>query len=144
MKVMPSVLGQVGQNVADNLFEIGQSAVKGTVGAVADIARESIEQVTTTAGQGQATSSSKPTSEGDRVNDPRKLAEKQRIEEVKSELATYIRRKKELDQKIAEEKSMEDQEVEQKKQVEKQKKDSWVSKIINRSQTSTERGRLQE
>jgi len=50
MKVMPGVIGQIGQNVADNLFEIGQSAVKGTVGAVADIAHETVEQISVAPG----------------------------------------------------------------------------------------------
>jgi len=141
---MPSVLGQVGQSVADNLFEIGQSAVKGTVGAVADIAHESIEQVTAASAQSTVSASGKPPSESEGAKDQKKLAEKQRFEEVKSELATYIQRKKELDQKIAEEKSMEGQQAAQKEHIQKQKKESWVNKIINRSQTSTEKGRLQE
>jgi hypothetical protein len=147
MKVMPSVLGQVGQNVADNLFEIGQSAVKGTASAVADIASDSIEQVVSAPGAAVTTQVSENTGAVENkvdINEQRKVAERQRFEEVKGELATYIQRKKELDRKIAEEKAAESRQANQNDFVEKKKRDNWVSKLINRSQTNTERGRMAE
>jgi hypothetical protein len=144
MKVMPSVLGQVGQNVADSLFEIGKSAVKGTVGAVADIASGTVEQISAT--PGTITTQNVPVKEGNTAGDleSKKLLEKQRFEAVKGELALYIERKKQLDQKIAEEKAAESQQVKQKEVAEKREHDSWVSKVINRSQTTTEKGRMTE
>jgi len=145
MKVMPSVFGQIGQSVADNLFEIGKSAVKGTVKAVADVASESIEQVTSAPASAAASvpEKSKAPINNDK-QETKKRAEMERFNEVKAELAQYIERKQQLDQKIAEEKMEEDQGKNQKKAMEKGKRDSWVSRIINRSQTNTEKGRLQE
>jgi len=145
MKVMPSVLGQVGQNVADNLFEIGQSAVKSTVKAATDIAGESIEQITAAPASATTPKMEKPaTPNTPSPIDNKKMAEKQRFNEVKAELAQYIQRKQQLDQKIAEEKAAENQQAKQKEYVDKRKKDSIINRIINRAQTNTEKGRLQE
>jgi len=146
MKVMPGVLGQVGQSVADNLFEIGKSAVKGTAGAVADIASESIEQITMGAST-QATNQLVDKAGGNSsvaFNEQRKAAERQRFDEVRAELATFIQRKQELDRKIAEENKLQSQQEKQEKYIEKKKKDSWVNILINRSQTNTEKGRMSE
>lgn len=145
MKVMPGILGQVGQSVADNLFEIGQSAVKGTVGAVADIAHGSVEQIS---------SSSVPVVTADKEENKSverkggfgemKEAEKRRFEQVKDELSRYIQRKRILDQKIAEEKMMEKRQETEKNEQKKMEQESWVKRIINRSQTTTEKGRIAE
>jgi uncharacterized protein YaiL (DUF2058 family) len=142
MKVMPNVFGQVAQDVVDNLFEIGQSAVKGTAKVATDVVGESIEQITTTPAAATSPAPEKPV-ESDRTAsvEMKKRAEKERFEEVKAELAQFIQRKKQLDQRIEEEKI---QETQQKKAVEKQKHDNWIGRIINRSQTNTEKGRLQE
>jgi hypothetical protein len=87
---------------------------------------------------------SKPaTSDDQSATEKRRQAEKQRFEEVKAELARFIRWKQEQDQKIAEENAVQSQEADQ-KEIVKKKRESWVNKIINRSQTSTEKGRLQE
>jgi len=144
---MPSVLGQVGQNVADNLFEIGQSAVKGTAGAVADVVSGSIEQIAATPGRetNQRSDEYKPAeSSGQQEKEKKRMADKQRFEEVKAELARYMRWKQEQDSKIAEEKAEQGQQANQKEFIEKKKKDSWIKNIISRSQTGTEKGRLQE
>lgn len=142
---MPSVLGQVGGDVADDLFEIGNSVVAGTAKAMTDIASETIEQVTSTPNQVAAQVADKPASgevaDGD---EKKKMAERQRYEQVKAELNTFAQRKRELDKKIAEEKVAENQQVKQKDALEKKKRDSWVSRVINRSQTTTEKGRLSE
>lgn len=144
MKVMPSVLGQVGQNVADNLYEIGKSTVKGTVGALADIASGSVEQLGGSSGQGQVGSMGS-VKQGEGIASPevseRRAAAKRRYEEVREELALYVQRKKQLDAAIERETvAVQQQEM----KAEEQKHESWVSKVINRSQTNTEKGRLQE
>lgn len=128
------------QDVANNLFEIGQSAVKGTAGAVADIAHETIEQVgVTPAGAVQ----SKPQTEQvvEQEKEQRKIAAKSRLEEVRSELAQFSERKLKLDTQIKNEEAAKEQ---QGKAIEQKKKDSWVNKMINRSQTTTEKGRMME
>jgi hypothetical protein len=145
MKVMPGVLGQVGQNVADNLFEIGKSAVKGTVGAAADIATGSVEQITGSPKQSVTpTADANTDGEDRRTSVNRKAEDNKRFQEVRTELARYTQRKKELDRKIAEEKMAESQQEKHEDFVEKKKRDNWVNRIINRSQTGTERGRSTE
>lgn len=145
MKVMPGVLGQVGQSVADNLFEIGQSAVKGTVGAVADIAHESVEQISLSpVPVGTTDKEQNKGVERKRGLGEMKEAEKRRFEQVKDELARYIQRKKILDQKIAEEKMMEKRQETENNEQKKMEQESWVKRIINRSQTTTEKGRTTE
>lgn len=141
---MPGVLGQVGQSVADNLFEIGKSTVKGTVNAVTDVAHESIEQITLTPKQLLTPDQNKESGEESRPNKERKALERRRLEEVRAELDRYVQRKKDLDMKIAQEKAKQDEEQKQKRIFEEKKRDSWVNRIINRSQTTTERGRLME
>ncbi len=141
---MSSVLGQIGQNVADNLFELGQGAVKGTVGVVADVAQEAVEQVIPSHNLSDVQYSDKQTGiEKNKNIEDRKMMEKRRFEEVRSELARYSLWKKEQDRKIAEEKSAEGQQR-QKEKIEKKEKDNWVKRMINRSQTPTEKGRLVE
>lgn len=142
---MPNVLGQMAQDVAENLYEVGKSAVKGTVKVVADVASESIEQITTAPASATTPVPEKPSTPTESGNiETRKRAELERFNEVKAELAQYIERKQQLDQKIAQEKMEEEQGKSQKKAMEKGKRDNWVSRIINRSQTNTEKGRLQE
>jgi len=145
MKVMPSVLGQVGNDIAGDLFEIGKSVVAGTAKAATGIVSETIEQVMSA--PGQVTMQNAPKNEGGGVasgDEKMKMAEKQRYEQVKLELETYAERKRALDKKIAEEKAAESQQTKQKDVFEKKKRDSWVSRVINRSQTTTEKGRLSE
>lgn len=143
---MPGVVSQIGQNVADNLFEIGKSAVKGTVGAVTDIASETIEEVINASGQtgttgGKMPEKAKSTAEEDKE---REAARRRRLEEVRRDLTNFTERKKQLDAKIAEEKEAEKQQKEQKEAVKTQERDSWIKKMINRAQTSTEKGRMAE
>jgi hypothetical protein len=138
--LMPTVVS----DVANNLFEIGKGVVAGTAGAVADIALGTVEQITPS--PSSTTTQNTPKTENSELGDSesKKLMEKQRFEAVKGELALYIKRKKQLDQKIAQEKAMESRQVEQKDALNKKEHESWVSKVINRSQTTTERGRLAE
>lgn len=142
---MPSVLGQVGQNVASDLFEIGKSAVKGTASVVPDVVHESIEQI---AGSGPLGAVNSSLGQGEvakkEQTEKTKREETRRLEEVKRELATFIERKKQLDKKIAEENASEGQRERRAEVQRKQERESWVKKLINRSQTGTERGRLTE
>lgn len=141
MKVMPGIVGQIGQNVADNLFEIGQSAVKGTAGAMADIASESIEQISLTPSQVDQNKNNQQEQEKKQITAEKQKAAQQRYEEVKAELARYIERKKKQEAQIAEEMQMKEQ---QNKVAEEKQHDSWVSKMINRAATTAERGRMVE
>ena len=129
---MPSVLGQVGQNVADNLFELGKGVVAGTAKAATDIVSETIEQVT--GAPGQATAQNAPKNESSEVtggDEKKRMAEKQRFEEVKGELARYMERKKQLDQRIAEDKEAEKNEQD-KKVFEKRKKENFTQALLKK------------
>ena len=128
--MMSSALGQIGQNVADNLFEIGQGAVKGTVGVVADVASESIEQVMTAPSQANAQSTNKPENTGSN-NQEKKAAENRRFQEVREELSLYLQRRRQLDQKIAQENAMKKEESD-KKVFEKKKKDSFTASMLKK------------
>ncbi len=141
MKVMPSIA----KSVADNLFELGQGVVKGTANAAADIASETIEQVVNTPGSAVPAKDKGQTQDQiARQREERKALERRQFSEVKGELEQYMQRKRQLDQKIAQEKAEEKQQERQEGAVKKQKRESWVSKLINRSQTTTEKGKLVE
>lgn len=138
---MSSVLSQVGQNVADNLFEIGQSAVVGTAKALSDIGGETIEQVVSVSTSNNSDIDNKERPLQNSNVEEKKKADMARFQEVKTEIEQYIQRKRALDQKIAEETQAEKQ---QSGLIEKKKKDSWVNKMINRAQTGTEKGKMSE
>lgn len=140
---MPGVLGQVGQNVADSLFEVGKSAVKGTVGAVTDIAHETIEQVSSVSSQAVPENAQVETGESKNMENKRAL-EYRRFQEVQAELARYIQRRNEIDLKIREEQVAQTREKNNEDVVKEKKRESWIKSVINRSQTSTEKGRLSE
>jgi len=141
MKVMPSVLGQIGQNVADNLFEIGKSAIAGTAKVATDIAGETIEQITSAPSVATTQMTDKPTGESIEIKEKRKERDRQRLQAVQSELAQYRAHLEQINRKMAEEKAEESQ---QKKVSKERARESWLGKMINRSQTTTEKGRLQE
>lgn len=143
MKVMPGVIGQIGQSVADNLYEIGQSAVKATTDVVPGLVKTTVEQI---GGYpvGVSAANSNEDKQNGAVADQRSEFEKRRFDEVRAELETYIRRKKELDAKIAEEKKMEEGQKNQENIAKKQERESWAKRIINRAATTTERGRMAE
>ena len=128
-EVMPGIV----QNVADNLFEIGKSTAKGTVGAVTDIATSSIEQIiTSTPGQVGSHAKDKQTgSDKQKSLEQKKSEERRRLEEVKAELARYSQRKQELDRKIAEDNAIEKNEKD-KKIFEKNKKDSFTQALLKK------------
>ena len=132
MKVMPGSSGSIGQNVADNLFELGQSAVKATAGAAVDIAQESIEQIATTPGTVAQTNKPQAESSNKQQTETKRAMERNRFEAVKAELAQYIQRKQALDKKIAEEKAAENQQAKQTDFVEKKKKENYVQTMLKK------------
>lgn len=141
MEVMPSIA----KSVADNLFEIGVSAVKGTANAAVDIATETIEQVTSAPGSAvPAKDKGQPQDIQNRQREEKKALERRQFNEVKGELEQYIQRKRQLDQKIAQEQAEQKQQAKQESAFKKQKRESWVNKLINRSQTTTEKGKMVE
>lgn len=128
---MPNVLGGVGQKVADNLFELGKGVVTGTAKAATDIASETIEQVTSAPSSVTSKVADKSTGETTENKENKKILEKQRFEQVKGELAQFIERKKQLDQRIADEKATERNEREN-KIIEKRKKDSFTQAMLKK------------
>lgn len=142
--LMPGVLGQVSQNVADSLYEVGKSAVKGTVGAVTDIAHETVEQVSLSSSQAMSSDNAHIGSDEINNKENKRALEYRRFQEVQAELARYIHRRKELDAKIADEQSANIRERNKEDILKEKKHESWINNMINRSQTSTEKGRLSE
>lgn len=138
MIVMAGNFGGVGQQVVDNIFELGQSAVKGVAKASVDIVKDTIETVTTApssvaaqqsgdrrAETGQSSATSQQAAQ-------KKQEEKRQYDLVKNEIATFVQRKKQQDEQIAREREQESQEKKQKESFEKRKKDSFVQQLMNK------------
>ena len=127
----------IGQQVADNLFELGKSAVKATADAGKKIAEGTYEQISSApSGTGmkpgdQKTEQTDPQKEQEKAI--RKQKEKQRYEQVKAELEQYRQRKMQQDQQIAREKAAEEQRDQQKEAAEEQEKESFVQKLLHRT-----------
>lgn len=128
---MPNVLGGVGQNVVDNLFEIGKSAITGTAKAATDIVSETIEQVTSAPSSATTQATDKPTGEAEGDKKRKKAEEKQRFEAVMGELAQYRAHMEQVNRKMAEEKAAERNEREN-KIFEKRKKDSFTQAMLKK------------
>jgi len=135
---MPGNLGGVGQQVVDNIFELGQSAVKGVVKASVNIAKDTIETVTTAPSSVAAQQSEDKRPETGQSSAASQEAAQKRQEAkrqydlVKNEIATYVQRKKQQDEQIAREREQESQEKKQKDLFEKRKKDSFVQQLMNK------------
>lgn len=134
---MPAPLGGIGQQVADNLFELGKSAVKATADAGKKIAEATIEQVSgapSGVGAAQAGQKTEP-SQAQREQEAavKKQKERQQYERVKAELEQYRARRRQLDEQIAREKASEQQQKDQKEAVEKQEKESFVQKLLRKA-----------
>lgn len=128
-------MGGIPGQVVGDLSGIGESALKQTVKASADIATKTMEVLTTTPSQAAAKAASEE--KAGAKNDPQAQAkkkdeDKQRFESVRGELAQYIQRKKQLDQQIARDKAAEQQKVDQKKAAEKQKRESWAAQFFKK------------
>ena len=133
---MPAPLGGIGQQVADNLFELGKSMVQSAGKAGSDIVKGTFEQISgAPSGVGATTS--------DKANNPteappeqsellKKQKENQRYQQVRTELEQYRQRKQQLDNQIARERSQQEQESKQKQAVEKQEKESFVQKMLRK------------
>jgi len=134
---MPTLGGIPGQ-IAGDLKGVAESAMKQAVKAGSDIAKGTIEQITSAPSQvAQQAAEGKKMEQGQAGNDPqaaakKKQEEQQRFDELKGELAQYIQRKKQLDAKIAQEKEQENQAKKQEEVKKNQERDSWVQSLLKR------------
>lgn len=133
---MPAPLGGIGQQVADNLFELGQSTAKAAGNAVGKVAEGTIEQLTGAPSGVGSPQTDKPKDQGEVDRERQKQIAKQknsqRYNEVKEELDRYRQRKQQQDQQIAREKNQENQEKQQKEAVEKREKESFVQRMLRK------------
>ncbi|SRR5258706_12057675 len=133
MFIMPGS-GGIGQRVADNLFELGQSTVKSAVKAGTDIAGESIEQITTAPGAvgAKQVDDKKPEVNPSQAEAERKQKDNRQYQLVKQEMATYIQRKRDQDAQIAREMAQRESEKKQQQVFEKKKKENFVQNLLKK------------
>jgi hypothetical protein len=136
---MPAPLGGIGQQVADNLFELGKSTVQSAVKVGGDVVKDSIEQITGAPGRQSSQPAERPTTQPDSVTggvdrekEATRAAAKRRYEQVKAELEQYRQRRAQQDKQIALENNQQEQENQQKKVAEKQEKESFVQKMLRK------------
>lgn len=133
---MPAPLGGIGQQVADNLFELGKSTAKAAAQVSGDVVKGSIEQITGAPSGVWTPPTDKPKDQAqmdrDRQREIAKQADKRRYEQVKAELEQYKQRKEQQDRQIAQEKNQEEQEKGQKEAVEKREKESFVQRMLKK------------
>lgn len=135
---MPGNFGGVGQQVVDNLFELGKATSKSVVKAGTDIATDAVEVALGAPSTVAAKVGDKKHEQGqsDAAKQQqlaqKRQAEKRRFEEVKGELAQFIERKKQLDAQIAQERQQEERQKDQVEMHEKQKRESFVQKMLKR------------
>ena len=134
---MPGNLGGIGQQVADNVFELGQSVASGVAKAGVDIARDTIETVTGSQGGASQQGGDKSVESGQSAAKQQQAAqkkqeEKKQYEFVKNEMATYIQRKEQQNAQIAREKAQEAKQHDDKEVFEKRKKDSFVQSLMKK------------
>ncbi len=133
---MPAPLGGIGQQVADNLFELGKSTVKSATDAGKQLAEGTIEQLTgapSGVGATQADKAQEPSqAQKSQEEAVKKQKEKQRYDQVLNELEQYRQRKSQLDAQIAREKDQQEQEKVQKDAGEKQKKENFVQGLLRK------------
>ncbi len=132
-----SALGGVGQQVAGDLFEIGKSVVKGTTKAVGDTVTGSIEQILgSPSGLGDKEKNNSKTeklnSNQESLAIAKKREEKKQFNEVRSQLAEYVERKKQQDAQIARERAEQKQVADQKRGYEKHKKESFLQQLMSK------------
>lgn len=129
-------MGGIGQQVADNLFELGKSTVKSATDAGKQIAETTIEQITgAPSGTGAPPTDKTPEkSQAQKEQEAavKKQKEAQRYNQVKAELEQYRQRKQQLDQQIAAEKAQQEKQQQQKQAVEKREKESFVQGLMKR------------
>jgi len=129
-------MGGIGQQVADNLFELGKSTVQSAVKAGGDIVSGTLERLTGAPG-GVGPSQDGGPRDQDEMDSAMKVAENkqkdsQRYQQVKAELDQYRRRRQELDAQIARERNQQEQEKQQKEAGARQKKKSFVQSLLKK------------
>jgi hypothetical protein len=133
---MSGNFGGVGQQVVDNVFELGQSVTSGVAKAGVDIAKDTIETMAgapTGAMQQQADKSVESgQSAAKQQAAQKKQEEKKQYEYVKNEMSTFIERKRQQDIQIAREKEQESKQKENNEVVEKRKKQSFVQQLLGK------------
>ncbi len=135
MVLMPAPLGGIGQQVVDNLFELGKSSVQSAVKAGGDIVGETIEQITgapSGVGAPPADKVQEPQNQITQEKAVKEQKDKQRYNQVLGELEQYRQRKQQLDAQIALENNQKEQEKAQKEAGEKQKKESFVQSLLKK------------
>ena len=129
-------MGGIGQQVADNLFELGKSTVQAATKAGGDIVKGTFEQISGAPSGVGATPSDKATNPTENPSEQSGLLIKQkanqRYQQVKAELEQYRQRRQQLDAQITREKNQQEQEKHQKEAVEKQEKESFVQKMLRK------------
>lgn len=135
---MPAPLGGIGQQVADNLFELGKSTVQSIAQVGGDLVKDSIEQIS----GAPKTINSQSTQYGGQASDPGRAdgrekeiarqADRRRYEQVKAELEQFRQRKAQLDKEIAVEKKQQEQDSQQKIEIDKRKRESFVQKMLRK------------
>ncbi|KKT54671.1 MAG: hypothetical protein UX08_C0011G0003 [Candidatus Collierbacteria bacterium GW2011_GWB1_45_35] len=129
-------MGGIGQQVADNLFELGQSTVKAATQAGGDIVSGTLEQLTGAPSGVGADPADKSKDLGERDLEQQKIMAKQkdnqRYQQVKAELDQYRQRRQELDAQIARERNQQEQEKQQKEVGARQKKESFVQSLLKK------------
>lgn len=135
---MPGTFGGISQQVTDNIFELGQSAVKGVVKACEDLTKDTIETILAAPGSvtgqqsGDKSAETGQSSAKQQQAAAKKQAEKRQYEAVKNEMATYIQRKQQQNEQIARETADETQQKNDKEVMEKRKKESFVQQLMQR------------
>ncbi len=132
-----SALGGIGQQVAGDLFELGKGVAKATSKVVSDVTTDSIEQILgAPSGFGSKENKSggpaQPEQNKEEKQILKKREEKKQFNEVRSQLAEFIERKKQQDAQIAQERAQQKQVDDQKKGIEKQKKESFLQQLMSR------------
>lgn len=130
-------MGGIGQQVADNLFELGKSTAKSVAKTGTDLAQTTIEQIMGAPSGVGTPQTDKPKEPTDMDRERRKAEAKQKdvqqYNKVKSELDQYRQRKQQQDQQIAQEKAQEERVNQQKGAQEKQKKESFVQSLLRKA-----------
>ncbi len=123
--------------MADNLFELGKSTAKSVAKAGTDLAQTTIEQIMGAPSGVGDPAQNKPkessSQEIERKKAEGKQKDAQQYNRVKAELEQYRQRKQQLDQQIANEKAQENRVKQQEEGQEKQKKESFIQKLLHKA-----------
>lgn len=131
-------MGGIGQQVADNLFELGKSTAQAVVKTGGDLASGTVEQlVGSPSGVGAPQQGDRPKDQGqmnkEREVEERKRRDNQRYQQVMAELEQFRQFQARVNRQKEEEKLQ--QEAQQKRQKEayvKQEKESFVQRMLHK------------